>query len=130
MPIHTQVKKSSKKTAKRTTSNIFGMFSQNQLSEFKQAFQFIDFDKDGLINKHDVAAAFDSLGKRYPDDEINSMISEAGGPVNYTTFIRLIGEKVYSGKTALSGFVMRPLIKAVRLITGIALLSISCLSLI
>lgn len=78
------------------------MFSQNQLSEFKQAFQFIDFDKDGLINKHDVVAAFDSLGRRYPDDEINSMISEAGGPVNYTTFIRLIGEKVYSGKILLS----------------------------
>lgn len=94
-----QVKKSSsKKTAKRTTSNIFGMFSQNQLSEFKQAFQFIDFDKDGIINRNDIVAAFDSLGRRYPDDEINSMISEAGGPVNYTTFIRLIGEKVYSGK--------------------------------
>ena len=100
-----QVKKSSKKTAKRTTSNIFGMFSQNQLSEFKQAFQFIDFDKDGIINRNDIVAAFDSLGRRYPDDEISSMISEAGGPVNYTTFIRLIGEKIYSGKTM---FVIKP----------------------
>lgn len=93
------------------------MFSQNQLSEFKQAFQFIDFDKDGFINKKDIAAAFDSLGafyilnilnhisyvhfifekkgKRYPDADIDSMISEGGGPINYTTFIRLIGEKIY-----------------------------------
>lgn len=58
-----KVKKSSKNKAKRTTSNIFGMFSQNQLQEFKQTFQFIDFDKDGFINKKDIVAAFDSLGK-------------------------------------------------------------------
>lgn len=56
------MKKSSKQKAKRTTSNIFGMFSQNQLSEFKQAFQFIDSDKDGFINKNDIIATFDSLG--------------------------------------------------------------------
>ena len=74
------------------------MFSQNQLQEYKQAFQFIDFDKDGLINKKDIIAVFDSLGRRYPDNEIDSMVAEGGGDViNYTTFIRLIGEKVYSG---------------------------------
>jgi hypothetical protein len=90
-----QVKKSSsKRQARRSASGIFGVFSPNQLSEFKQAFQFIDFNKDGYIDKRDVVSAFDSLGRQYPDEEINEMISEGDGQINFAMFITLIGEKI------------------------------------
>lgn len=39
------------------------MFTQNQIAEFKEAFQFIDSDKDGLVSKNDLRATFDALGK-------------------------------------------------------------------
>lgn len=38
------------------------MFTQHQVQEFKEAFQFIDQDKDGFISKNDIRSTFDSLG--------------------------------------------------------------------
>lgn len=40
-----------KKRAQRATSNVFAMFDQNQIQEFKEAFYMIDQDKDGFITK-------------------------------------------------------------------------------
>lgn len=40
----------SKKKAVKSSSNVFSMFSQNQMAEFKEAFGFIDQDKDGKQN--------------------------------------------------------------------------------
>lgn len=56
-------KTASKKKAARTGSNVFAMFTQHQVQEFKEAFQFIDQDKDGFISKNDIRASFDALGK-------------------------------------------------------------------
>lgn len=38
-------KSGSKKRAQRTGSNVFAMFTQHQVQEFKEAFQMIDQDK-------------------------------------------------------------------------------------
>ena len=45
--------------AKRSGSNIFAMFSQRQIQEFKEAFGIIDNDKDGIITAPDLKKAFE-----------------------------------------------------------------------
>ncbi|KAF7495348.1 Myosin regulatory light polypeptide 9 [Sarcoptes scabiei] len=88
---------SAKKRATRTTSNIFAMFSQNQIAEFKEAFTFIDQDKDGLISKADLRTTFDALGRMYPDDQLQGMLNEAPGPLNFTMFLSIFGERIAGG---------------------------------
>ncbi|KAI7694734.1 Myosin regulatory light polypeptide 9 [Sarcoptes scabiei] len=90
---------SAKKRATRTTSNIFAMFSQNQIAEFKEAFTFIDQDKDGLISKADLRTTFDALGRMYPDDQLQGMLNEAPGPLNFTMFLSIFGERIAAFKT-------------------------------
>lgn len=68
---------SSKKRATRSGSNVFAMFTQNQVATFKEAFQFIDSDKDGIISKNDIRATFDALGRLCTDKELDEMASEA-----------------------------------------------------
>merc|ERR1712029_701055 len=45
------------KKAKRSGSNIFAMFSQRQIQEFKEAFGIMDTDKDGILSASDLTAA-------------------------------------------------------------------------
>ncbi|XP_053200291.1 myosin regulatory light chain 2-like [Panonychus citri] len=85
---------STKKRAQRTGSNVFAMFTQNQVQTFKEAFQMIDQDKDGFISKNDIRQTFDSLGRMCNDAELESMISEAPGPINFTTFLTIFGDRV------------------------------------
>jgi len=86
-------KSGSKKRAQRTGSNIFAMFTQNQVQVFKEAFQMIDQDKDGFISKNDIRATFDSLGRMCSDAELQSMIEEAPGPINFTMFLTIFGDR-------------------------------------
>lgn len=67
----------SKKRAQRSGSNVFAMFTQHQVAQFKEAFQFIDSDKDGIISKNDIRATFDALGRLCTDKELEEMASEA-----------------------------------------------------
>lgn len=53
------------------------MFTQNQVAQFKEAFQFIDQDKDGILSKNDIRATFDALGRLCTDKELDEMASEA-----------------------------------------------------
>ena len=53
-----QPNKGSKK-AKKSGSNIFSLFSQKQIQEFKEAFGIIDNDKDGIITAPDLKKAFE-----------------------------------------------------------------------
>ena len=51
-----------KKRAVRQNSNIFAMFTQKQIGEFKEAFSIIDHDNDGFIDKDDLRDMLASLG--------------------------------------------------------------------
>lgn len=42
-------KAKAKKRPTRATSNIFAMFEQGQIEEFKEAFNFIDHDRVGFV---------------------------------------------------------------------------------
>lgn len=55
--------KTTKKRAQRATSNVFAMFDQAQIQEFKEAFNMIDQNRDGFIDKEDLADMLASLGR-------------------------------------------------------------------
>ncbi|CAD5218974.1 unnamed protein product [Bursaphelenchus okinawaensis] len=78
----------------RATSNIFAMFDQAQIQEFKEAFNMIDQDHDGFISNQDLQDMFASLGKEVNEDFIEKMIGEASGSINFTMFLTLFGEKL------------------------------------
>uniref|UniRef100_A0A914E723 EF-hand domain-containing protein n=1 Tax=Acrobeloides nanus TaxID=290746 RepID=A0A914E723_9BILA len=78
----------------RATSNVFAMFDQAQIQEFKEAFNMIDQNHDGFICASDLQEMFASLGKEVNDDFIESMINEASGAINFTMFLTLFGEKL------------------------------------
>merc|ERR1712037_709220 len=75
---HKMPNKGSKK-AKKSGSNIFSLFSQKQIQEFKEAFGIIDNDKDGIITAPDLKKAFEGIGRPISDGEANNMVGEAPG---------------------------------------------------
>lgn len=92
-----QSSRGSRKAAKRTGSNVFSMFSQKQVAEFKEAFQLMDQDKDGIISKNDLRATFDQIGRLVPDKELNEMVDEAPGPINFTQLLTLFATRMSGG---------------------------------
>merc|ERR1712159_277539 len=75
-------KGSAKKRAQRATSNVFAMFDQSQVQEFKEAFNMIDQDRDGFISNEDLKDMQASLGHITTDEETQAMIKEAPGAIN------------------------------------------------
>ena len=59
-----------KKRAQRATSNVFAMFGQAQIQEFKEAFNMIDQNRDGFIDKEDLHDMLASLGKAIGDSRV------------------------------------------------------------
>ncbi|KAG8177793.1 hypothetical protein JTE90_017654 [Oedothorax gibbosus] len=87
-------KASTKKKAQRSGSNVFAMFTQRKVQEFKEAFQLIDQDKDGFITKSDLRITFDLIGREVEDEDLESMLEEAPGPINFTMFLTIFGERI------------------------------------
>ena len=82
-----------KKRAQRASSNVFAMF--DQIQEFKEAFNnMIDTNRDGFIGNEDLHDVLASLGKNPTEAYLNGMMSDATGPINFTMFLTLFGEKL------------------------------------
>ncbi|CAO2578027.1 Myosin regulatory light polypeptide 9 [Lemmus lemmus] len=81
--------KTTKKRPQRATSNVFAMFDQSQIQEFKEAFNMIDQNRDGFIDKEDLHDMLASL-----DEEVDEMYREAPidkkGNFNYVEFTRIL----------------------------------------
>ncbi|XP_023261828.1 myosin regulatory light chain 2, atrial isoform [Seriola lalandi dorsalis] len=79
----------------KSCSNVFSMFEQSQIQEFKEAFGCIDQDRDGVIKKQDLRETYGQLGKlNVKDEELDEMLNEGKGPINFTVFLSLFGEKL------------------------------------
>jgi len=78
----------------RKTSNVFAMFDQRQIQEFKEAFNMIDQNRDSIICKDDLAEIYASLGKNPSDEYLEEMMKDAPGPINFTMFLTMFGEKL------------------------------------
>uniref|UniRef100_A0A8C4LCU0 EF-hand domain-containing protein n=1 Tax=Equus asinus asinus TaxID=83772 RepID=A0A8C4LCU0_EQUAS len=86
--------KTTKKCPQHATSNMLAMLDQPQIQEFKEAFDMIDQNKDGFINKKNLHDMLFSLGKHPTDACLNAMINEASGPINFTVLLTMFGEKL------------------------------------
>ncbi|KAJ3065811.1 Myosin regulatory light polypeptide 9 [Podochytrium sp. JEL0797] len=87
-------RKEKKKRAVRQNSNVFAMFEQHQIAEFKEAFSMFDHDSDGFLDREDIKDMLSSLGQTPSDEYIDGMIKEAPGSINFTMFLTLMGEKM------------------------------------
>eukprot|EP00074_Homo_sapiens_P065292 XP_011513767.1 myosin regulatory light chain 2, atrial isoform isoform X4 [Homo sapiens] len=91
----TRGKVAATKQAQRGSSNVFSMFEQAQIQEFKEAFSCIDQNRDGIICKADLRETYSQLGKvSVPEEELDAMLQEGKGPINFTVFLTLFGEKL------------------------------------
>lgn len=54
----------------------------------------MDHDKDGIISKSDLRATFDAVGKLSNEKELDEMINEASGPINFTQLLGLFGTRM------------------------------------
>ncbi|KAG7480775.1 hypothetical protein MATL_G00059930 [Megalops atlanticus] len=87
--------KAAAKRSQRGSSNVFSMFEQSQIQEFKEAFSCIDQDRDGIIKLQDLKETYAQLGKlNVKDEELEGMLAEGKGPINFTVFLTLFGEKL------------------------------------
>merc|ERR1712121_138398 len=76
-------------------SNVFSMFEQSQIQEYKEAFTIIDQNRDGIISKDDLRDVLATMGQlNVNNDELDAMIKEASGPINFTVFLTMFGEKL------------------------------------
>ncbi|XP_044006419.1 myosin regulatory light chain 2 isoform X1 [Aphidius gifuensis] len=82
------------KRAKRGGSSVFSMFTQKQVAEFKEAFGLMDQDKDGIIGKEDLRMTFDSVGRLATDKELDEMVGEVPGPINFTQLLTLFANRM------------------------------------
>ncbi|XP_078105751.1 myosin, light chain 2b, regulatory, cardiac, slow [Sander vitreus] len=89
-----QSPKKAKKRSDGAGSNVFSMFEQAQIQEFKEAFTIMDQNRDGFIDKNDLRDTFAALGRTACQEEIDEMLTEAPGPVNFTVFLTMFGEKL------------------------------------
>merc|ERR1711994_771499 len=86
--------------AQRATSNVLAMFNQDQIQELKEAFNMIDQNRDGFIDHEDLHDMLASLGKDPTEDYLEGMMGEAPGPINFTMFLTMFGERLQVGQTA------------------------------
>ena len=70
------------------------MFEQSQILEFKEAFSLIDADRDGIIDVDDLSKTFNSLGISKEQKELQDMIDEAMGPMNFSIFLNMLAERI------------------------------------
>jgi myosin regulatory light chain 12 len=90
----TQRRAGTKKRAQRATSNVFAMFDQDQIQEFKEAFNMIDQNRDGFSDNDDLKDMLASLGKEVTDEYLDEMMNQAPGAINFTMFMTLFGERL------------------------------------
>uniref|UniRef100_A0A8C0D1G6 Myosin light chain 5 n=1 Tax=Balaenoptera musculus TaxID=9771 RepID=A0A8C0D1G6_BALMU len=83
--------------AQRASSNVFSNFEQTQIQEFKEAFTLMDQNRDGFIDKEDLKDTYaspDMCKTNVKDEELDAMLKEASGPINFTMFLNMFGEKL------------------------------------
>ncbi|XP_037083647.1 myosin regulatory light chain 2-like isoform X1 [Pollicipes pollicipes] len=92
-PASTKRASGSKRSSKKAGSSVFSCFSQQQVNEFKEGFQLMDADKDGILNKSDIRSSFDIIGRIVSDKEVDEMLNDAPGPINFTMLLSMFASR-------------------------------------
>merc|ERR1712045_169329 len=84
-----------------------GGVSEDQINMYKECFKLMDMDKDGTINKSDLRAAFDNVGKLMDESELDDMLSEVGGACTFDGMIKMFQEKMAGGSNDPDDLIIR-----------------------
>jgi Ca2+-binding EF-hand superfamily protein len=98
-----------KEEPKKKVGNVFALFNQAQIQEFKEAFAMIDQDRDGIIGAEDLHAIYQQVGREADPKVVKEMLAECPDKINFTHFLTLFGEKLHGtdSETALrDAFIM------------------------
>ncbi|KAH7732320.1 myosin regulatory light chain [Aphelenchoides avenae] len=87
-------KKVSRSGGGASRSSEAATFDAKTIQEFKEAFGIMDQNKDGIIDKSDLRDLYATLGTVASDTQIDNMLKEAPGPINFTVFLTLFGERL------------------------------------
>jgi len=85
--------------APKKVGNVFALFKQNQIQEFKEAFTMIDQDRDGIIGPDDLSNIFQQIGREVDPKVVKEMLAESAEKLNFTHFLTLFGEKLHGTDT-------------------------------
>jgi len=85
--------------APKKVGNVFALFKQNQIQEFKEAFTMIDQDRDGIIGPDDLGNIFQQIGREVDPKVVKEMLAESAEKLNFTHFLTLFGEKLHGTDT-------------------------------
>lgn len=77
----------------RMPSSVFSMFNEEQIKEFKSAFDMIDANKDTFIDIEDLKATYDNFGMTPDNAQLQEMLGK-DGKVNFKVFLAMFGEKL------------------------------------
>jgi len=83
------------KKAAKAPSNVFALFNQAQIQEFKEAFGLMDADRDGILSAEDIHGIWQQTGREAEPKVVEEMIKESPGQLNFTHFLNLFGEKMH-----------------------------------
>ena len=67
----------------------------------------MDVNKDGSIDKSDLRAAFDNVGKLMDESELDSMLSEVGGGCTFDNMVKMFQEKMAGGSNDPDDLIVR-----------------------
>merc|ERR1712244_188680 len=84
-----------------------GGFSEDQINMYKECFKLMDVDKDGVLSKSDLRAAFDNVGKLMDESELDEMLSEVGGACTFDGMIKMFQEKMAGGSNDPDDLIIR-----------------------
>ena len=84
---------------KKHVGNVFALFNQSQIQEFKEAFTMIDQNRDGIIDEDDLAAIYQQIGREADPKVLREMLKECPDKLNFTHFLTLFGEKLHGTDT-------------------------------
>jgi len=65
---------------------------------YKECFKLMDIDKDGVINKADLRAAFDNVGKLMTEGDLDDMLGEVGGECSFDNMVKMFQDKMAGGE--------------------------------
>jgi calmodulin len=75
-------------------------FTEEQISEFREAFQIFDKDQDGMILTKELGTVMRGLGQNLSDNELAQMILDVDengdGTIDFKEFLGIIAEKLKS----------------------------------
>jgi len=77
----------------RMPSSVFSMFTEEQIKEFKSAFDMIDANKDTFIDIEDLKSTYDNFGMVPEEPQLREMLGK-DGKVNFKVFLAMFGEKL------------------------------------